>query len=173
MASYPASTPGPVYVGRPDRESGVGLKVLAVFLGLAVAMMAVVGLVLLSATLSARHDARDAAAKAEAAAAAAKPAATALPGMEMPATTAAGAAGAYATPSYAGLAPANADTLATEHARIPPSSRRFAPARSSRFISRSRIARSRSRPASATRRGRSARAHPAPSSTRASARPSA
>src|SRR5262245_29796903 len=80
MASYPESTPNPVFRTRPEGDSGAGLKILALFLGIAVAVMAVVGLVLLSATLGARHDARDAAAKAEAAATMQ----SSMPGMEMP-----------------------------------------------------------------------------------------
>src|SRR4051812_40850630 len=82
VASYPASTPNPVHLGRPDRESGVGVKILAVFLGLAVAMMAVVGLVLLAATLHARDDARRAASKVTAAGSQ-----TSMPGMETSAAT--------------------------------------------------------------------------------------
>ena len=105
MAFSPASAPSPVYRG-PDRESAVGIKLLALFLGIAVAVMAVIGLVLLSATLGARKDAREAARKATTAAT--------VPGMATPATGA-----RVATPSFAGTAPANADALATAHRAVP------------------------------------------------------
>ena len=108
MASYPASPPAPAYRG-PDRESGVGIKLLALFLGLAVATMAVIGLVLLSATLGARTDARQAAKQARAAAAGHTTSSLAMP------TSGAG----VATPSFAGAAPANADAVATAHRAFP------------------------------------------------------
>ncbi len=100
MASYPATPP------YQERESSVGLKLLALFLGIAVAVMAVVGIVLLAATLDARKDARQAAKTA----AAARSTATTMP---------AAAGAAVATPSFAGAAPANADALAAAHVAYP------------------------------------------------------
>jgi nitrite reductase (NO-forming) len=100
MSSYPAPAP---YGG----ERSPGLKLFALFLGVIVIMMGFFGLWL---ALSAQH-ARDDANQAARNAATAKPS-TSMPGM---ATTAAG----RATPSYAGVAPANADALAMSHAAYP------------------------------------------------------
>jgi FtsP/CotA-like multicopper oxidase with cupredoxin domain len=109
VASHPASTAA---YRHGDPDSGAGLKVLALFLGLAVAIMAVIGLVLLSATLGARKDAQLAAKRA-----ATVP--TTAASHEMSGTAAATAAGAVATASFAGVAPANADTLAEKHLADP------------------------------------------------------
>jgi nitrite reductase (NO-forming) len=101
MTSYPAPNPA-------RRETEGGFKLLALFLGLVVCVMGFFGLWL---ALSAQHASDDAS---KAAAAAKQPAAAAdMSGM--PATTAAG----RPTPSYAGVAPANADALATAHAAVP------------------------------------------------------
>ena len=103
MASHPATHS---YYGYAEEESGVGLKLLALFLGLAVGLLAIVTVWMGASAQDARNDAR------AAAAAAAKPTAdTSMPGKAMPAT----AEGARATPSFAGIAPANADALATAH----------------------------------------------------------
>ena len=108
MASYPVPAHQP-------HESGVGYKLLAVFLALVVCVMGFFGLWL---ALSAQH-ARDDANKAAASAATATPASSSsMPGM----STAAGASaaeGSYASPSFAGIAPANADALAMAHAAYP------------------------------------------------------
>src|SRR4051794_6641163 len=94
MTSYPAPRPA-------HRETDGGYKLLALFLGLVVCVMGFFGLWL---ALSAQHASDDAS---RAAASAAQPAAPSSDMSGMPATTAAG----RATPSYAGVAPANADAL--------------------------------------------------------------
>ncbi|HZT46033.1 MAG TPA: multicopper oxidase domain-containing protein [Gaiellaceae bacterium] len=101
MASYPASQ-----YRSPERDSGAAIKLLALFLGLVVVIMGTIGLWL---ALSAQH-ARDDANLAARRATTAKPAG-AMAGM--PATGA-----GRATPSFAGVAPANADALATAHAAV-------------------------------------------------------
>jgi nitrite reductase (NO-forming) len=107
MASYPVPAHQP-------HESGVGYKLLAVFLALVVCVMGFFGLWL---ALSAQH-ARDDANKAAASAAGATPASSSsMPGMGTAAASA--AEGSYATPSFAGIAPANADVLAMAHAAYP------------------------------------------------------
>jgi nitrite reductase (NO-forming) len=93
------------YPSRPP-ESAVGVKLLALFLGIAVCVMGFIGLWL---ALSAQH-ARDDANAAASRAASSSPATAARP---------AAGEGAYATPSFAGMAPANADALATAHAAAP------------------------------------------------------
>ena len=100
MASY--SAPGPY----TEKESAAGIKLLALFLGLAVCVMGFFGLWL---ALSAQHARDDANRAAEhvGSASAAMPAAAAVAG------------GATATPSFAGVAPANADVLAAKHAAFP------------------------------------------------------
>jgi nitrite reductase (NO-forming) len=106
MASYPVPAHQP-------HESGVGYKLLAVFLALVVCVMGFFGLWL---ALSAQH-ARDDANKAAASAATARLASSSsMPGMS---TGASAAEGSYATPSFAGIAPANADVLAMAHAAYP------------------------------------------------------
>ncbi len=89
-----------------DEGSGVALKLSALFLGLAVGALIIVAVWMGASAQDARNDAR--------AAAAAKPAA-AMPGMSMPAS----GEGVRATPSYAGIAPANADALAAAHRAYP------------------------------------------------------
>jgi nitrite reductase (NO-forming) len=105
MTSYPAPAPS-------HGESGVGLKLLALFLGLVVCVMGFFGLWL---ALSAQHASDDAHRAADRAGSAASTT-QAMPGMG--AATAA-REGAYATPSFAGVAPANADALAMAHAAYP------------------------------------------------------
>jgi len=110
---YPAShqlPPRPAYY-EPE-ESGAGFKVAAVLLGVLVAIMAVVGLFILAAALTARNDARDAKR------AAAVPAQS-MVGMPGTAAAPAVAGGQVASPSFAGIAPANADALAMAHAATP------------------------------------------------------
>ena len=82
-------------------DTGTAYKLLALFLGLVVVVMGFFGLWL---ALSAQH-ARDDANKAASANAAGVAANV--------------AGGAYATPSFAGIAPANADALAAAHAAYP------------------------------------------------------
>lgn len=104
MTSYPAS---------PARheERDVGIKLLALFLGITVVVMGFIGLWL---ALSAQH-ARD---DANAAARSAKSSTTStasMPGMAERAV----AGGTYATPSFAGVAPANADAIAAARSAAP------------------------------------------------------
>lgn len=107
MSSYPAPAR---YSGR---ESAVGYKLLALFLGIVVCVMGLFGLWL---ALSAQH-ARDDANRAAERAAAAQSASGSMPGMGATKATAAG--GAYATPSFAGVTPANADAIAIKHEAFP------------------------------------------------------
>lgn len=102
MTSYPAPLPA-------RGESGTGYKLLALFLGLVVCIMGTFGLWL---ALSAQHASDDAQA-------AAKSAATAKPAVSTAGMDASAAATGYPTPSYAGVAPANADALAAAHAAFP------------------------------------------------------
>jgi len=93
--------------GSTPRESGVGIKLLALFLGLTVCVMGFFGLWLALSAQHARDDANKAATKASSAAA--------MPGMSKPAAP----GGTYASPSFAGIAPANADALAAARAAAP------------------------------------------------------
>jgi nitrite reductase (NO-forming) len=112
-STYLPPAPPRFPVTRPSTESHVGLKLLALFLGLAVGVMIPLGIWLAVSAQNARDDARAAAAKAATGAAA-----STMPGM--PGMTAAAAEeGTYATPSFAGLAPANADALAMAHKPAP------------------------------------------------------
>jgi nitrite reductase (NO-forming) len=97
----------------PSTESHVGLKLLALFLGLAVGLMIPLGIWLAVSAQNARDDARTAAARAASGAAA-----SSMPGMPGM-TSAAVEEGTYATPSFAGVAPANADALAMAHKPAP------------------------------------------------------
>ena len=108
MASHPAAH---TYSGHHyHEERDVGLKLLALFLGLGVGILALVAVWLGVSAQSARHDARVAAAHASAPA-------TSMPGMAMPAASS--AEGARPTPSFAGTMPANADALAAAHRAYP------------------------------------------------------
>jgi len=90
-------------IGRHE-ESSAMVKVVALFLGLAVGVLIPIAVWLGASAESARNDAHRAA----------QSAAT-MPGMAAPAA----ATGATATPSYAGVAPANADAIATAHRAYP------------------------------------------------------
>jgi nitrite reductase (NO-forming) len=104
LASYPASSPAPYRRGtlEPTQDSGVLLKLVAVFLGFAAAVLAVVLVVMLNAV----DEARD-----EATAATAQPAAAATQ------EHAAAASGAVSLPlqSFAGKTAENAEALAQAH----------------------------------------------------------
>jgi nitrite reductase (NO-forming) len=95
---------------RPARDDSDALvKIVAVFLGLAVGVLAIVAVWMGASAQDARNDARKAAAAA--------PAATSsMPGMAMPAS---GTQGATATPSFAGVTPSNATSLAAAHRAYP------------------------------------------------------
>src|SRR4029453_9038667 len=110
MAAHPTTH---AYYGHREEESGVLLKLLVLFLGLGVGVLAVAAVWLGASAQEARKDAKRAAATA----ATARPAAadSSMPGMAMPATP----EGAQATPSFAAIAPANADALATAHKALP------------------------------------------------------
>ncbi|HEY7017641.1 MAG TPA: multicopper oxidase domain-containing protein [Gaiellaceae bacterium] len=89
----------------------MGFKLLALFLGLAVGVLALVAVWMGVSAQDARNDARAAAKAAPATAAT-----TSMPGMAMPASS---AEGARPTPSFAGIAPADADALAAAHRAYP------------------------------------------------------
>jgi nitrite reductase (NO-forming) len=112
VASHPASGRLPAYYERTPSESDSSalLKFVALLLGIAVGAMIPIGIWLAASAQDAKHAAQTAEAKAAATAPA-----TAMPGM----TGAASAEGTYATPSFAGIAPANADALAMRHAAFP------------------------------------------------------
>jgi nitrite reductase (NO-forming) len=80
------------------------LKVVALFLGLAVGVLIPVAVWMGASAQSASNDAHRATARA-----------ATMPGMAAPATT----VGAMATTSFAGVAPANADAIATAHRAYP------------------------------------------------------
>ena len=105
MSTYP--------VGTHEPERYVGLKLFALFAGVTIPVVMLIGLWLAVSAHQARDDARSAAAKVAHVAPAAS--ASTMPGMAMPAT----AAGTRATPSYAGVAPADAAALAAAHAAVP------------------------------------------------------
>lgn len=113
MASHPASTQLHAYHAEPRQEpdSNVLLKIFVLILGVAVVAMIPLGIWLAASADHARHEAQIATAKVTAAAQAA-PSRGGMSG----ATT---RDGSYPTPSFAGLAPANADALAMRHAAYP------------------------------------------------------
>ena len=90
-------------VGQSDRERGTGWKVFAVFAGFLIPFVIAIGAWL---AVSA-HNASDRASQAAASAKAATPA------------VAAPTVGSLPTPSFAGIAPANADAIAMRHAAFP------------------------------------------------------
>ena len=103
-------------IERKEPGSGLALKLFALFAGITIPVVMLIGLWLAISANKARDDARRAAAKAQTGAASSSTAG--MPGMAMPATTGS-AAGAVATPSFAGAAPANADAVATAHKAFP------------------------------------------------------
>jgi len=104
MTSHPVPRP------YSKEESGVGYKLLALFLGLVVCVMGFFGLWLALSAQHARDDANRAVAQARAGQVDASTA-----GMSKSAV----AGGTYATPSFAGVAPADADAIAMKHAALP------------------------------------------------------
>ncbi len=92
----------PAYYEAEKRESGALVKIVALLLGVLVGVLAIVSVLLWSSAEGARDDAR-----AAAAAVASGPAASVS------------GAGAVATRSFAGIAPASADALAAAHAPYP------------------------------------------------------
>jgi nitrite reductase (NO-forming) len=94
-------------VGQSPRERGLGWKVFAVFAGFLIPFVIVIGAWLAVSAHSASNQASQAAASAKAAETSSSSSATP-------------SVGAVATPSFAGIAPANADALAMRHAAFPP-----------------------------------------------------
>ncbi len=105
-------------VARKESNGGLALKLFALFAGITIPVVMLIGLWLAISANKARDDARRAVAKAQTAAPAGLSSMAGMPGMAMPATTGS-AAGAVATPSFAGAAPANADAIATAHRAFP------------------------------------------------------
>ena len=86
-----------------ETEPGLALKLFALFAGITIPVVMLIGLWMAISAHQARDDAQRAAAKTQTS--------SSMPGMAMPATTA-----GVATPSYAGIAPANAADLAMARA---------------------------------------------------------
>ena len=108
----------PALYRSPQAEHGstVALKLLALFLGLAVGVMIPLVAWLAASADDARSDAQAAAKSASAGGAMSPmPGMSAMPGM----SGAASKEGSYASPSFAGIAPANADALALAHKAYP------------------------------------------------------
>jgi nitrite reductase (NO-forming) len=105
MSTYP--------VGTHEPERYVGLKLFALFAGVTIPVVMLVGLWLAVSAHQARDDARSAAAKV--AHLTPSTSAATMPGMAMPSTS----AGTTAAPSYAGIAPADAAALAAAHTAVP------------------------------------------------------
>jgi nitrite reductase (NO-forming) len=113
VASHPASTKLPAYYERDHEESDstVLLKVVVLLLGLALGALIPLGIWLATSAQAAKHDAQTAAEKVGTGA----PATSTMAGMSHSTP----AEGAYASPSFAGIAPANADALAMSHRAFP------------------------------------------------------
>jgi nitrite reductase (NO-forming) len=99
-------------MGHKETEPGLALKLFALFAGITIPVVMLIGLWLAISASRARDDARRAAAHTTTAGPMAD-----MPGMAVPSTTAA-AKGAVATASFAGVAPANADAIAMAHAAV-------------------------------------------------------
>jgi hypothetical protein len=106
---------GPVSSQPAGSSSLVGLKQLALFLGISVEVTIALGIWLASSAQDARRDAQVAATKAATPKAASGTFMTAhaMRGMSASATE----EGSYATPSFAGIAPAGSEALAFAHGR--------------------------------------------------------
>jgi nitrite reductase (NO-forming) len=109
MASHPLA-----HATRLQRneDSGALVKIVALFLGLAVGVLAIVAVWMGASAQNARDDARKAAAAAPAPAGS-----SSMPGMAMTGSTT--TEGATASPSFAAIAPTNADALAAAHRAYP------------------------------------------------------
>jgi nitrite reductase (NO-forming) len=99
-------------VGHREPETGVGWKVFAVFAGFLIPFVIAIGAWL-------AISAHNASTNASQAAASAKAVGTGSPPSTSPATATAAGVGALPTPSFAGIAPANADAIAMKHAAFP------------------------------------------------------
>ncbi len=98
-------------VGQTDRETGIGWKAFALFAGFLIPFVIAIGAWLAVSAHNANTAAHQAAASAKAAGASSSTPST-------PTSVAAGE-GTLPTPSFAGIAPANADALAMRHAAFP------------------------------------------------------
>jgi len=94
-------------VGQPQPERGLGWKVFAVFAGFLIPFVIVIGAWLAISAHNASNQATQAAASAEAA------------NSSSSSSSASTSAGTVPTPSFAGIAPANADAIAMRHAAFP------------------------------------------------------
>jgi nitrite reductase (NO-forming) len=103
MSTYPVS--------HSEQGSGIGWRVFAVFAGFLIPFVIAIGAWLAVSAHNASNQASQAAASAKAASASSATSSTAAP--------ATATAGAVPTPSFAGIAPANADALAMRHAAFP------------------------------------------------------
>ena len=114
--AYQASQSPPMTPRRApsDSDSGVLIKIVATFLGIAVGVMAIIGLWLAISASQARDDAQAALAKVESGSSMSMPMGSTTTAQHGPTSAA-----AAASPSFAGIAPANADTIATAHHAYP------------------------------------------------------
>src|SRR5215468_948947 len=107
MSTYSAGAGG-------ESDSSVLLKLFALFAGITVPVVMIIGLFLAISAHNARDDARKAVATVSKASGSAT---STMPGMSMPGMTMPSAGstahGAVPSPSFAGVAPDNADALAT------------------------------------------------------------
>jgi len=94
-------------VGKPQPERGLGWRVFAVFAGFLIPFVIVIGAWLAISAHNASNQATQAAASAEAASTSSS------------SSSASTSAGTVPTPSFAGIAPANADAIAMRHAAFP------------------------------------------------------
>jgi nitrite reductase (NO-forming) len=100
-------------VGHSESKTGIGWKVFAVFAGFLIPFVIAIGAWLAISAHDASTDAHNAAASAKAAGAH-----STMPGASAPASAASGV-GTRPSPSYAGIAPANADAIAMRHGAFP------------------------------------------------------
>src|ERR1041385_9028883 len=101
-------------VGGNERdETGLGLKLFALFAGVTIPAVMLIGLWLAVSAFDARDSARQAAATAQNA----STSMASMPGMDM--STPSATTGSTPSASFAGIAPANADAIATAHRSVP------------------------------------------------------
>ncbi|HEY3576702.1 MAG TPA: multicopper oxidase domain-containing protein [Gaiellaceae bacterium] len=100
-------------VGHSDRERVTGWKVFAVFAGFLIPFVIAIGAWLAVSAHNASNQARSAAASAKAAGAS-----SSVSGVSTP-SSAGATVGTRPSPSFAGIAPANADAIAMRHAAFP------------------------------------------------------
>jgi nitrite reductase (NO-forming) len=103
--------------GSGSTDSGLGLKLFALFAGITIPVVMLIGLWLAVSANQAREDARQAAHKVTATTSVAAIGVPSMAGMAMPGATS--TSGTVATPSFAGIAPANAAAIAAAHAAFP------------------------------------------------------